>query len=176
VTCFFLYRGRDTRYLGSGWNCHWYLACQRSLLLRCAASERRREGDTWSNEIWGLPSRRRFGCSLRFLLLQLLRVPAAPVIGGMGFLALHKLAVTADWSGESVLLLWTLFVQVAAPAPQITGRLLTVCPDVAELLAVMALRKAVLSSVCLHLDCNVAEGCQSEDLLGLCRSWQGNEE
>jgi hypothetical protein len=40
-------------------------------------------------------------------------------------------------------------VLVAAPV---------VCPDVAELLAVMALRKAVLSFVSLHLDCNVAEG------------------
>jgi hypothetical protein len=47
-------------------------------------------------------------------------------------------------------------MQVTAPAPQTTGRLLTVCPNVAELLAVVALRKAVLSPVCLHPDCYVA--------------------
>jgi hypothetical protein len=34
---------------------------------------------------------------------------------------------------------------------------LAVCPHVAELLAVMSLRKPILSSVCLHPDCDVAE-------------------
>jgi hypothetical protein len=43
-------------------------------------------------------------------------------------------------------------VQVAAPAPQTTGRLLAVCPDVAELLEVMALRKPILSFIGLYLD------------------------
>jgi hypothetical protein len=66
----------------------------------------------------------------------------------MGFFSLCQPAVTASWSGSSVLFFRTLFVQVAAPAPQTTGRLLTVCPNVAELLAVVALRKAVLSPVC----------------------------
>jgi hypothetical protein len=43
---------------------------------------------------------------------------------------------------------------------------LAVCPDVAELLAVMALRKPILSSICLHPDCDVAEAWQSENFLG----------
>jgi hypothetical protein len=57
----------------------------------------------------------------------------------MGILSLHQLAVTTSWSGGSVVSFRALFVQVAAPAPQTTGRLLTVCPDVAELFAVVAL-------------------------------------
>jgi hypothetical protein len=36
---------------------------------------------------------------------------------------------------------------------------LAVCPDVAELLAVLALRKPILSYTCLHPDCDVAEAC-----------------
>jgi hypothetical protein len=32
---------------------------------------------------------------------------------------------------------------------------LAVCPDVTQLLAVMALRKPILSSLCLHPDCDV---------------------
>jgi hypothetical protein len=67
-------------------------------------------------------------------------------------------------------------VQVAAPATQTTGRLPTVFPDVAEILVVVALRKAFLSLVCLYPDCYVAEGCQSENLLGLCRSRQSTEQ
>jgi hypothetical protein len=94
----------------------------------------------------------------------------------MGFLSLRQLAITASWIGGSVLFFRTLFVQVAAPAPQTTGRLLTVCQNVAELLAVVALREAVLSPVCLSPDCCVTKGWQAEDLLGFCRSWQSNEE
>jgi hypothetical protein len=41
--------------------------------------------------------------------------------------------------------------------------LLAVCPDVAELLAVMALRKTILSSICLYPDCDVAEAWQLEN-------------
>jgi hypothetical protein len=36
---------------------------------------------------------------------------------------------------------------------------LAVCPDVAQLLAVMALHKPTLSSIRLHPDCDVAEAC-----------------
>jgi hypothetical protein len=46
----------------------------------------------------------------------------------------------------------TLLVQVAATAPQKTGRLLAVFPNVAELLAVMALRKPILSFIVLYPD------------------------
>jgi hypothetical protein len=48
---------------------------------------------------------------------------------------------------------------VAAPKPQATGLWFTVYPDVAELMAVTALRKTILSSICLHPDCDVAEAC-----------------
>jgi hypothetical protein len=61
-----------------------------------------------------------------------------------GVLSLRQLAVTASWSGGSE---WALIVQVAALAPQTSGRLLTFGPDMAELLAVVALRQAVLSPV-----------------------------
>jgi hypothetical protein len=75
----------------------------------------------------------------------------------MRFLALHQLAVTAYWCGGSVFLFGTLFVQVAAPTPQTTGRLATVFPDVTKLLAVMTLREATLRPVCLYLDGDVAK-------------------
>jgi hypothetical protein len=51
--------------------------------------------------------------------------------------------------------------------------LLAVCPDVAELLAVMALRKTILSAICLSHDCGEAEAWQSENFLGCCRPRQG---
>jgi hypothetical protein len=111
------------------------------VVLHCTASEHRHEGDTWHGEVGGEhPPRRSFGCSLALPLLQLLlRLSAAPIIGGMGLLSLHQLAVTPSWSGGSVFSFRALFVQVATPAPQTTGRLLTVGPNVAELLAVVAL-------------------------------------
>jgi hypothetical protein len=37
------------------------------------------------------------------------------------------------------------------------GRLLAVSPDMAQLPPVMELRKTILSSICLYLDCDVAE-------------------
>jgi hypothetical protein len=82
---------------------------------------------------------------------------AAPIFGGMWFLTLRQLAVTASWSGGSVSLLRTFLVQVAAPAPQSSGRLFAVGPNVAELLAVVTLRKSSLYSISLHLDCDVPE-------------------
>jgi hypothetical protein len=45
-------------------------------------------------------------------------------------------------------------------APQAAGRLIAVCSDVAELLAVWALRKTILSSTYLHSDCDAAEACR----------------
>jgi hypothetical protein len=42
-------------------------------------------------------------------------------------------------------------VQVTALALQTAGSLLAVCPDVVELLVVMALHKTILSSICLYL-------------------------
>jgi hypothetical protein len=74
----------------------------------------------------------------------------------MGPLSLRQLAVTASCSGGSVILLRALLVQVAAPAPQTTWRLLTGCPDVTELLAVVALCEAALGPVRLHPEHYVA--------------------
>jgi hypothetical protein len=171
-------RSWGTQCFSRGWICPRNLAHLQLLLLRCTASERRREGDAWRSKVGGdHPPRCSFGCSLRLLPLQfLLRVSAALIIGGMWFLTLRQLTVTANWSGGSVFLLRTFFLQLAARAPQTSGRLPTVCPKVAEVLAVVALCKAVLSPVSLQLDCYVAEGCQPEDFLRLCRSRQGDEE
>jgi hypothetical protein len=91
----------------------------------------------------------------------------------MGFFSLRQMAVTTGWGGGSVFSFGALFVQVATPAPQTTGRLFAVCPDEAELLTVVALGEGVLRSVGLHLYCNVAEAWQLENLLEFCRSRQG---
>jgi hypothetical protein len=64
-------------------------------------------------------------------------------------------------------------MKVAAPAPQTSGRLSKVYPNMPELLAVTALCKAVLSTVALDPDCYMAKGCQAKDFLRLSRSWQG---
>jgi hypothetical protein len=68
----------------------------------------------------------------------------APIVGGMGFLSLLQLTVAANWSGGSVLFLWTLYVQVPTATPHAMGRLPTISPDVAKLLAVVTLRKATV--------------------------------
>jgi hypothetical protein len=52
--------------------------------------------------------------------------------------------------------------------------LFAVGPDVAEPLAVVTLRKGVLGFV-IYLDGNVEEAGQLENILGLCRPWQGNK-
>jgi hypothetical protein len=65
---------------------------------------------------------------------------------------------------------------MTASAPQAAGRRLALCPDVADLLAVVALGKNILSSISLHPDCDVAEVRQTENLLGLWCPRQGYEE
>jgi hypothetical protein len=52
--------------------------------------------------------------------------------------------------------------------------LLTVCPDVAKLLAVKALSYGGLGFVCLYLNANVAEAGQFENFLGFLSPWDGN--
>jgi hypothetical protein len=47
---------------------------------------------------------------------------------------------------------------------------------VAELLTVTALSKAILSSVNLHLNGDVAEAWQTENFLGFCHLGQGDKE
>jgi hypothetical protein len=60
-------------------------------------------------------------------------------------------------------------MQVAASTPQATGWLPAVGPDVPELLAVEALRWAILSPVSLHPNHNVALAVQLKDFFGLRR-------
>jgi hypothetical protein len=100
-------------------------------------------------------------------LQHFLGVSATLIIGGMWFVYLRQLAVAAWWSGSGVSLLWALIVQVAASTPQTKAGLLAVCPDMDELLTVVALCKPVLSFVHLYLDGNVAEAGQLEKFLGL---------
>jgi hypothetical protein len=59
------------------------------------------------------------------------------------------------------------------PCATSSREVLAVYPDVAELLAVMALHKTILSSICLYPDCNVTEDWQSENFLGFSRPRQG---
>jgi hypothetical protein len=101
----------------------------------------------------------------------LLRVPATPIVGWMFFLSHHQLAVIAYQSGGRVLFLRTIIVQFAAPAPHSTGRLPTVSPDVTKLLAVMTLREASLSPVCLYPNGNVAKVLEFEELLWILPYW-----
>jgi hypothetical protein len=94
----------------------------------------------------------------------------------MCFLSLCQPAIAACWCGSSISLLWVLLVQVATCTPQTTGRLPTVSPDVANVLAVMILHKASLRRIHLHLDGNVPKAWQIEDFLQLYRPGQGYKE
>jgi hypothetical protein len=67
-------------------------------------------------------------------------------------------------------------VQVAAPAPQAAGRLLTVGPDVAKLLTVEALCKDVMGFLSLYFDRNVAEAGKFEEFRGFDGPWKGHKE
>jgi hypothetical protein len=58
-------------------------------------------------------------------------------------------------------------VQVTAPTPHKTGSLFAVCPDIAELLAVVTLRETSLGSVRFYPDCNMTKAHQFEYLMGL---------
>jgi hypothetical protein len=59
------------------------------------------------------------------------------------------------------------------PTATSSRRLLDLYPDVARLLAVVALRKTILNSICLCPDCDVAEAWQSENFLEFFCPWQG---
>jgi hypothetical protein len=140
----------------------------------CLASQRRREGHAWSDEVEReRPSRCGPGCPLRLLFLYpLLRVSSAPIICWMRVFSFRQPTDAARWGGRCIYFLGALLLQVSAPVPQAAGWLFAVCPDVAELLAVMALRTTILSYICLHPDCDVAEALQSEHFLRFCRPRQ----
>jgi hypothetical protein len=67
-------------------------------------------------------------------------------------------------------------VQVTAPAPHPTGKLLAISPDTAEFMAAVTLHETSLSFVDLCPDYNMAKACQFEYLEGLPRPRQGYEE
>jgi hypothetical protein len=98
------------------------------LLLLCVAAQLRREGYSWGG-VTGTEhtSRCILGCSLPLSLSQLsLGVPTASIVGGMGFLSVHQLAVTACWHRRYITPFRVFLVEVAAPAPRTTDRLLAV--------------------------------------------------
>jgi hypothetical protein len=99
-------------------------------------------------------------CNVIFLQHPLL-VSAAGIIAGMWLFFLQKLAVAACRSGVSIFRLWTLFLQLAVPAPLTTVWLFALCPVMAVLLALVTLRESALSSICLHPDGNAAEAWQT---------------
>jgi hypothetical protein len=84
-------------------------------------------------------------------------------------------------TGSYSMLVWKCFPSLGSPyagvCPRTTvGRLFAISPDVAELLAVVALGKSILCCISLHPDSNVAETWRMENFLGLCCPWQGYEE
>jgi hypothetical protein len=135
-----------------------YLMCPRLLLFLCLASERRHEGHAWIGDFGREhPPRCSLVCPLRLRLLHLLlRVSAAPIIFGMRVFSFRQTTVAPRWGGRCIPFLGALLMQMTPSAPLAAGRLLAVFPDVAELLAVMALRKTILSSIYLHPDCHMA--------------------
>jgi hypothetical protein len=68
-----------------------------------------------------------------------------------------------------------LLVQVAAPSTQTTGRLLADYPNVAELLAVMVLRKIVLTFIDLYPDFDL-QRLGSQIFYDFCRPRKGYTE
>jgi hypothetical protein len=108
------------------------------------------------------------GRSLQLSLSHLvLGMPAASVVEGMRFLSVHQFAVAACRCRCCTALFWSFLVQVAAPTPHTTGRLLAVIPGTAELLTFVTLRDTSLGFVFLHPDCNMAMTREIEYLLGL---------
>jgi hypothetical protein len=77
---------------------------------------------------------------------------AASVVGGMRFLSIAQLAVATCQFRFFIALLQAVFVQVATHTPQATGRYLTVCTDMAEILAVVTLRQISLRFISLCHD------------------------
>jgi hypothetical protein len=103
-------------------------------------------------------------------------MPATTVVGGMCSLSFGQLAVAACQCWRCVPLLRTVFAQVAIPTPQARGRLFAISPDMAKLLAVVALHECVLWFALLYLDGTVAEAGEYEDILDCCHSREDHKE
>jgi hypothetical protein len=115
-----------------------------------------------------------FGFPWDFFLPHLsLRMTTATVLCGLCCFYFSQVAVAACRCWRSVLPVRTVSMQVAAThTPQAAVRLLAICPDVAKLLEIVALRKGILWFIHLYLDGNVAGARESEDVLRLCRPRQ----
>jgi hypothetical protein len=82
----------------------------------------------------------------------------------MGFLSVHQLAFAACLYQCYVTFFWALLVQVTAPTPHTTGRLLAINPNVADLLAVATLRETSLSFIRHYPVCSMGKARQFEVL------------
>jgi hypothetical protein len=87
-------------------------------------------------------------------------VPAASIIGEMRFLSVHQLPVAACPYRFCIALFQGLFVQVAAPTQHTTGKLLAVSPDMAEVLALVALYENSLGFARHCSDCHITKAYQ----------------
>jgi hypothetical protein len=114
-------------------------------LLWCAP-ERSCKGHSWYCKICREHSSScGFWFSLRLLLPHLFfRMTTATIVGGMCCFSFSQLAVAACRCWRSVLPLRTVCMQVADHTPQAAARILAICPDVAKLLAAVALCKGIL--------------------------------
>jgi hypothetical protein len=101
---------------------------------------------------------------------------ATAVVGGMCLLSVRQLTVAARLGRRCVALLRAIYLQMAAPASQAAGRLLTVDPDVAKFLTVETLCKDVVGFVSPYLDGNVAEAGKFKDFRIFCGPWKGHKE
>jgi hypothetical protein len=96
------------------------------------------------------------GRLLRLSLWHLfLGVPAASAAGELGFLSAHQLAVAACRYRCCVALYRAFLVQVTTPAPHTAGRVLAGSPDMAEFLAVVAMRETSLGFIRPYPDCKM---------------------
>jgi hypothetical protein len=102
------------------------------------------------------PPRRSLGSSLCSSPLQFsFHMAAASVWHWMSFLSFYKGAAAATQHRFCIRPFGAFPMQVATTAPQTSRGLFAVGPDMAKVLAVVALHKASLSSVWFYLDNNV---------------------
>jgi hypothetical protein len=132
--------------------CVWGRWCY-SVLLRGTATK-----DTWVGEVWGEHPSCSLGCSLWLTFLHLfLCVSSGPITGGIG-------SAFANWQLVAAVLLRQKMYVLLQDTPcageplaaKTTGCLLAVYANVVEHLAVMALRKTILSFIGFYPECDVA--------------------
>jgi hypothetical protein len=84
----------------------------------------------------------------------------------------------ANLAGRNIFLFGfrAITMQLVGTGLQTSRGLLAVCPGVTQVLAVVALRKACVSSVELYHDDNMIKAIEFECLLRFYISWHGNKE